>query len=145
MLRRNICLVVLFLLGVASSSIQAIAIERAGVANFEFLRDPAANFDVSTIAPYSISGGELTLVAAADHALPLWNDVGTFTATSLGSDRAGEIAAGDSNAAYGAEWDFLWNSAASITITAVPEPATGALLMLGALVLGGSRWRKKLN
>jgi hypothetical protein len=144
MLRRNICLVVL-LLGGACSSIQAIALERAGVANLEFHREPAANFDVSTTASYSLSGGELTLVAAADHPLPLWTDGGIFTATIFGSDRAGEIAAGDSNAAYGAEWDFLWNSAASITITAVPEPATGALVMLGALVLGGSRWRKKVN
>jgi hypothetical protein len=144
MLRRNICLVVL-LLGGASSSIQATALERVGVANFEFYRDPAANFDTSTIAPHFISGGELTLATAADLPLALWTDGGTFPASILASDRAGEIAAGDSDSAYGAEWDFLWNSAASISITAVPEPATGALVMLGALVLGGSRWRKKLN
>lgn len=97
------------------------------------------------MAPYSISGGELTLVAAADHPLLWWNEVGAFTATILGSDRAGEIVAGESNAGYGAEWDFLWNSAASLTIAAVPEPGPGALVTLGALVLGGSRWRKKLN
>ncbi len=147
MLRRIISLAVVSVLGLVNSPHQAHASGGGGVPNFEFHSDPVAGFEASTVAPFSISGGELTLSSGTvNSASSFWTPGATFTAEIFGPDLPGGPAPGASNAAYGAEWDFLWNSTASITIAAVPEPATGGLVLVGSVLLfGTSRWRKKMN
>ena len=41
------------------------------------------------------------------------------------------------------EWDYLWRNASRIPISAIPEPTTASLLLLGALAAGLRRTRKR--
>jgi len=61
-----------------------------------------------------------------------------------GYGSAPEISFGDKSTKDSgvSEWEYLWHNAASVPITAVPEPTVGVLLVSAAVLFGG-RFRKR--
>ncbi len=87
----------------------------------------------------------MTISPVVKNPAPLLTEVAGFASPKFTADISGDLSATGGNESYGSGWDFLWKPSGTLTISAVPEPATGSFLLAAGLLLCGSRFRKKLN
>lgn len=121
---------------VAGALLQGTAMASAEFANFGFTpAEAVAGLNAPTFdlqAP--VLANQITPLLAAP-------DLSWF---GYDGNLAAELAPGPSDGAV-SEWDYLWNTPASIPISAVPEPTTTTLVLVGVGVLAARRLRLQRN
>jgi len=134
MLSRKRSLAFLSAVAVASALLQGPA--------FAGMESAGAGFiSAEAIAGLTAPTFDLQASASTTHIAPLLA-APDLSLLAFDGNVAAELAPGTNDGAV-SEWDYLWNATASIPISAVPEPTTTALLLVGAGLIAARRLRQQ--